>query len=103
MLNPIERLTRIATSSKLLPVAIVPALAPVAAAVIHAQPTAPPGCAMRLSAEVTPDVPNPGDGGILSSLRCNHTEYQLLCCGLWTARMSIYNFKGLDPTSVVGR
>jgi len=38
---------------------------------------APPECSMRLSVEVTPDVPNPGDGGFLSSLLGNHAGYQL--------------------------
>jgi hypothetical protein len=38
---------------------------------------APPQCSMRLSVEVTPDVPNPGDGGFLSSLLGNHVGYQL--------------------------
>ncbi len=33
---------------------------------------------MRLSVEVTPDVPNPSDGAFLSSLLGNHAGYQLL-------------------------
>lgn len=41
------------------------------------EPTAPPRCAMRLSLEVTPDVPDPGAGGFLSSLLGDHPEYQL--------------------------
>jgi len=45
--------------------------------VIADQPLAPPWCALRLSVEVTPDVPNPRDGGFLSSLLGNHTDYQL--------------------------
>jgi hypothetical protein len=32
---------------------------------------------MRLSVEVTPDVPNPGNGGFMSPLLGNHTDYQL--------------------------
>jgi hypothetical protein len=47
------------------------------AAASQAQPTAPPSCALRLSVEVTPDVPNPADGGFLSSLLGNNTGYQL--------------------------
>ena len=50
---------------------------PTLAAVSHAQTMTPPNCAMQISVEVTPDVPNPGDGGFLSSLLGNHTEYQL--------------------------
>lgn len=41
------------------------------------QPIAPPRCSMRLSVEVTPDVPNPGSGAFISSLLGNHTDYQL--------------------------
>jgi hypothetical protein len=32
---------------------------------------------MRLAVQVTPDVPNPGDGEFLSSLLGNHPGYQL--------------------------
>jgi hypothetical protein len=41
-------------------------------------PIAPPKCALRLSVEVTPDVPDPTDAGFLSSLLGNHPGYQLL-------------------------
>ena len=41
------------------------------------EPVAPPKCSMSLSVEVTPDVPNPGNGAFISSLLGNHTEYQL--------------------------
>jgi len=37
----------------------------------------PPPCVLRLSLEVTLDVPNPGDGGFLSSLVGNNVGYQL--------------------------
>jgi len=40
-------------------------------------PVALPTCSMVLSVEVTPDVPNPGNGAFISSLLGNHTEYQL--------------------------
>jgi hypothetical protein len=40
-------------------------------------PVAAPKCSMVLSVEVTPDVPNPGNGAFISSLLGNHTEYQL--------------------------
>ena len=39
--------------------------------------TPPAACVMRLSLEVTPDVPNPSDGGFLSSLVGNNVGYQL--------------------------
>jgi hypothetical protein len=38
---------------------------------------APAECDMRLSVELTPDVPNPRDEGFLSSLLNNHPGYQL--------------------------
>jgi hypothetical protein len=41
------------------------------------EPIAPPKCSMRLSVEVTPDVPNPGNGAFISSLLGNHVGYQL--------------------------
>jgi hypothetical protein len=41
------------------------------------QPTALPTCALRLSVEVTPDVPNPSDSGFLSSLLGDNAGYQL--------------------------
>lgn len=37
----------------------------------------PAPCDVRLSVELTPDVPNPGDAGFLSSLLGDHTGYQL--------------------------
>jgi hypothetical protein len=43
--------------------------------VAEAVPPAP--CDMGLSIELTPDVPNPGDVGFLSSLLGDHTGYQL--------------------------
>jgi hypothetical protein len=41
------------------------------------EPVAPPKCSVSLSVEVTPDVPNPGNGAFISSLLGNHTDYQL--------------------------
>ena len=40
-------------------------------------PMATPKCALRLSLEVTPDVPNPTDSGFVSSLLGNHPGFQL--------------------------
>lgn len=45
--------------------------------VVADEPMAPPRCALRLSVEVTPDVPNPGDGGFISSLLGDNPGYQL--------------------------
>lgn len=44
-------------------------------------PMAPPTCSMRLSIEVTPDVPDVTDPGFLSSLLSNHPGYQLYFLG----------------------
>jgi hypothetical protein len=38
---------------------------------------APSACDLRLSIELTPDVPNPADDEFLSSLVGNHPSYQL--------------------------
>ena len=46
------------------------------------EPIAPPSCSLRLAVEVTPDVPNPGDGGFISSLLGNHPGYQLYLLGV---------------------
>ena len=40
-------------------------------------PVAPPTCSLRLSVEVTPDVPDPADPGFISSLLSNNPNYQL--------------------------
>jgi hypothetical protein len=42
-----------------------------------AEAAPPASCDMRLSVELTPDVPNPGDVGFLTSLLGDHTGYQL--------------------------
>jgi hypothetical protein len=42
-----------------------------------ANAASPAVCDMRLSVELTPDVPNPRDEGFLSSLLSNHPGYQL--------------------------
>jgi hypothetical protein len=36
-----------------------------------------PACVMRFSVELTPDIPNPRDGGFISSLLGDHPGYQL--------------------------
>jgi hypothetical protein len=45
------------------------------------QPTPVPLCALRLAVEVTPDVPNPANGGFLSSLLGDNVGYQLFLIG----------------------
>jgi len=41
------------------------------------EPVAPPQCALRLSLEVTPDVPNPTDPGFISSLLGDNVGFNL--------------------------
>jgi hypothetical protein len=41
------------------------------------EPIRAPRCAVSLSVAVTPDVPDPSNGGFLSSLLGDHAEYQL--------------------------
>ena len=44
----------------------------------HAAEAAPPAhCDLRLTIELTPDVPDPGDAGFLSSLLGDHPGYRL--------------------------
>jgi hypothetical protein len=43
-----------------------------------AEASAPTTCAERLTIRLTPDVPDPGDEGFLSSLLSNQVGYQLL-------------------------
>jgi hypothetical protein len=38
----------------------------------------PASCDLRLTVELMPEVPNPGDTGFLSSLLGNHSGYQLI-------------------------
>jgi hypothetical protein len=53
------------------------------------QPIAPPTCALRLTVEVTLDVPHPTDGGFISSLLGDHAGY------------SLYLIQGVDDSHVI--
>jgi hypothetical protein len=63
----------------LVAVALITAIAPLNSAVADTLSGAasPRACAVRLSVELTPDVPNARDPGFLSSLLSNHPDYQL--------------------------
>ena len=57
---------------------VVAALVVLGTGSLNAQDAGLPGpCVMHLSLEVTPDVPDPGNGGFLSSLIGNNVGYQL--------------------------
>jgi hypothetical protein len=61
------------------------------------EPIAPPQCSMRLSVEVTPDVPNPGDGGFLSSLLGNNAGYQLFLLRVVDDTRVVVQLQGPGP------
>jgi hypothetical protein len=70
--------TRTAGSARTVATAAGAVLTLLAAHTMNAdEPIAPPRCSLRLSVEVTPDVPNPGNGAFISSLLGNHVGYQL--------------------------
>jgi hypothetical protein len=60
-------------------------------------PVAPPKCSLRLSVEVTPDVPNPGSSGFISSLLGNHTDYQLYLLSVVDDTHVILQLQGPGP------
>jgi hypothetical protein len=60
-------------------------------------PMGPPTCALRLSLEVTPDVPDPTDPGFLSSLLGNHPAYQLYLLGKVDDTHVILQLQGPGP------
>jgi hypothetical protein len=58
------------------PVLIV-ALAVIGCSTAHAKSLSAAGCEMHLAVKLTPDVPDPRDGGFLSSLLNSNTGYRL--------------------------
>jgi hypothetical protein len=60
-------------------------------------PVAPPVCSLRLSVEVTPDVPNPGASGFISSLLGNHPGYQLYLLNVVDDTHVILQLQGPGP------
>ena len=60
-------------------------------------PVAPPVCSMRLSVEVTPDVPNPGASSFISSLLGNHAGYQLYLLSVVDDTHVILQLQGPGP------
>ena len=70
-------------------------IAALGSTVAAAAPPAP--CDMRLSIELTPDVPNPGDMGFLSSLLGNHSGYQLTLRRLRDGSVIVLELTGPGP------
>jgi hypothetical protein len=58
---------------------------------------APAVCNMRLSVELTPDVPNPLDSGFLSSLLSNQASYRLTLRGWHPGSVIVIELTGPGP------
>ena len=57
----------------------------------------PAVCNMRLSVELTPDVPNPLDSGFLSSLLSNQASYRLTLRGSRSGSVILLELAGPGP------
>jgi hypothetical protein len=57
----------------------------------------PAVCDMRLSVELTPDVPNPLDSGFLSSLLSNQASYRLTLLGRRLGSVIVIELTGPGP------
>lgn len=57
----------------------------------------PAVCNMRLSVELTPDVPNPLDSGFLSSLLSNQASYRLILRGSRSGSVIVLELAGPGP------
>jgi hypothetical protein len=57
----------------------------------------PTACNMRLSIELTPDVPDPPDSGFLSSLLNNQVSYRLTLLGRQTGSIIVTELAGPGP------
>jgi hypothetical protein len=58
---------------------------------------APAMCDLRLSIELTPDVPEPPDTGFLSSLLNNQVSYRLTLLGLQSGSVIVTELAGPGP------
>jgi hypothetical protein len=79
--------------------ALITVFAPLsfAAASSAANAASPGPCAMRLSVELTPDVPDPRDLGFLSSLLSNHPDYQLTLQHQYDGSVIVLDLAGPGP------
>jgi hypothetical protein len=59
----------------------------------------PAVCNMRLSVELTPDVPDPVDSGFLSSLLSNQASYRLTLQGWRPGSIIVIELTGSGPDS----
>ena len=67
--------------------------------VSHIAIASPAVCNMRLSVELTPDVPNPVDLGFLSSLLSNQAGYRLTLQGWRPGSVIVIELTGSGPDS----
>ena len=67
--------------------------------VSHIAIASPAVCNMRLSIELTPDVPNPVDLGFLSSLLSNQAGYRLTLQGWRPGSVIVIELTGSGPDS----
>jgi len=65
--------------------------------VSHSAAASAAACHMRLSVELTPDVPNPLDAGFLSSLLSNQASYRLTLLGRRPGSVIVIELTGPGP------
>ena len=63
----------------------------------HVAAASPAGCSLRLSIELTPDVPEPWDSGFLSSLLSNQVSYRLSLLGRQPGSVIVTELEGPGP------
>ena len=78
-------------------VGVVSAVLLAAVLASHVTPASAAACRMRLSIELTPDVPDPLDAGFLSSLLNNHVSYRLTLLGRQPGSVIVTELAGPGP------
>jgi len=63
----------------------------------HVAAASPARCSVRLSIELTPDVPEPWDSGFLSSLLSNQVSYRLSLLGRQPGSVIVTELEGPGP------
>jgi hypothetical protein len=78
-------------------VGVVSAVLLAAVLASHVTPASAAACRMRLSIELTPDVPDPLDAGFLSSLLNNQVSYRLTLLGRQPGSVIVTELAGPGP------
>jgi hypothetical protein len=89
-MNPVVEVAR--RSASILSAAMLAALL-----VNNDAAASPAACNIRLSVELTPDVPNPLDSGFLSSLLSNQASYRLTLRGSHSGSVIVLELAGPGP------